>query len=258
MKISIIVSADTHPAIKRKAAMLDRMFAQNDPLAHLMAYLDDPQPNTNLYVTHEMRKLYQHGLEPEDNLINDLIKLIDSGKMTSFTKIHFEDCVLANANEAKRIIRAVRQCKRIPEKFEIFISERCGEPRPARNNPADIVALQAELYDLFVDAGKQHVQDNEVAFAAFMASGVFDSKFSDDGVLKVFTEKAVAERIFTHVNPKHDNPYAKAATLQHDKVHERAQQERARRYWGFFKIGAAAVAVGVATVGVVALTRNAK
>jgi hypothetical protein len=248
MKLSIAVHHDTHPTIKRKAVMLERMFAHSDPLAHLKAYLSDPQPDIQLYVTHEMRHMYQ--LETKNNLVSELIKLISSGKMTSFTRIHLEDFTLANADEAKSIIGAVRQCKRIPEKFEIFISTRCGLPvlpgfGDATNN---ISALQAELYDLFIAAERKRVEDNEVAFAAFMASGVFDSKFQEDGIVKVVTQKAVAARLFSYVNPAHQEPYKKAATLQHDRVRDRALEARTRRYWSFFYIGAAVAAVVVPTV----------
>lgn len=258
MKLAIAVNDDTHPTIKRKAVMLARMFAHSDPLEHLKAYLANPQPNICLYVTHEMRVMYES--DTNNNFIKELIKIIESGGMTAFTKIYLDDCVIVNPHEAKLIINAVRQCNKIPEKFEIFISTRCGTPGLGRNRfeVNDISVLQAELYDLFVEAEKKRVQDNEVAFAAFMASGVFDSKFQEDGVVKVFTQKAVAARIFSYVNPKHEEPYIKAAALQHNRVHERAEQERARRHWSFFKIGLAAAAVTAATVGLVALSRNSK
>jgi hypothetical protein len=248
MKVAIVVNDDTHPTIKRKAVMLARMFAHSDPLDHLKAYLADPQPNIRFYITHEMRVMYES--DTNNSLIKELIKMIESGKMTAFTKICLEDCVIVNPHQAKLIISAVSQCQSIPEKFEIFISTRCGTPGLFRNRfeVNDISVLQAELFDLFVAAEKKRVQDNEVAFAAFMASGVFDSKFQEDGVVKVVTQKAVAAGIFSYVNPAHEEPYKKAASLQHDRVRDRAMETRARRYWSFFYIGAAVAAVVVPTV----------
>lgn len=237
-KIFIAVDDDTHPMVREKALRLQRMCSHSNPYLRMKDYFNQPESDTTLYISASMRDQYE--IETGNSLMNDLCKLISSGKLAPRTKLLFENNTILSEQEARQLSECITSSNPAVG-FHVYI------PTQSKDNK-DIIKYQGKIWD-FLEARQN--ADKALAMSVFLSGGCFNTHFTDG----VFVDKGIAGKIYQYLDNQLEDTYQKAAVLQPERVKERLQS---RKRWSFFKAAALAVGGVALAFGAANLMNNSK